>query len=343
MVQSPVLEWFELVRDGGHLYIDDMSERLPPLNALRAFDAAARHLSFSKAAAELHVTHGAVSRHIANLEDALGVRLFERGSRQLTLTPVAQRYWISVNNAFETLRHATCAVISAPATETIKLRALQSFVSRWLIPRLPGPPDLNLQLSLSSVALPIDHKREGVDISIEAGVSNRPATVSFKLLDVNLAVVCSPHGAEGQGIPKNVEELVNYTLIAPVPIPDLGYDLWQAWSEEVGISLDNAAVIQLPTFDMVLNAAAEGIGIGICPDCFVEREIADGTLVAPFDVVVQWTMPYSIVIPSDKLGVPKVRILIDWLLRQSGQPGLDNARNANITSRLGGVGKFDQT
>jgi LysR family glycine cleavage system transcriptional activator len=292
-----------------------MGARLPSLNALRAFEVAARHRSFSRAADELCVTHGAISRHIAILEETLGERLFIRGGRRLELTAPAQHYLLSVQKAFETLRQATDKIAGKKRARPLRIRALQTFVSGWLMPRLQGLDDFPVEISLATTAAPVSFDEGDVDLSIEAGASPLPNTQSYELFAMELLPVCHPSLVNGRPPPRSISDLANYTLLRAQTRPNPLPDLWSVWIKAIGVeALETAKSSYFPTFDMVYRAAIEGLGVGMGAKCFVEEHLASGALIAPIADTIRYPIPYFVVIPDAHADRPDVVRFRDWIL-----------------------------
>jgi len=289
---------------------------LPPLNALRAFEAAARHLSFTRAADELCVTQGAISRHVAILEDHLRTKLFDRSSRGVTLTKFAEDYLLMVGEAFQTIDLATRGVSQKTSAEPMRVAGFPTFVSRWLLPRLPHlneiHPDIMIRLQ-SGIEL-VNFDRESVDISIEGAPSSNANVISDKLLDVELVPVCSPTLVNGLPLPTCAAELQRYPLLHTLARPDF----WPYWAQQVGVGgLESARSFYFPTSAHVFEAAKEGLGIGLGICTFLEKEFAEGTLVAPIAQTVRYPGAYYLNVPLCKLRQSRVSRFRSWILEQA--------------------------
>jgi LysR family glycine cleavage system transcriptional activator len=252
---------------------------LPALVSLRAFEAAARRLSFSQAAQELFVTQSAVSHHIQRLEAELGVALFERRTRAVALTPAGQAYYARVHAAFELLRQGTDE-IRAPAAAGIKLRVglLASFATRWLAPRLAGfaaaHPDIELQL-LPDIAL-ADVAGGEVDVAIRYGRGSWPGVRARLIMTERLSVVCAPALIAGRKRPRNPDDLLRYPLLtshARHPFE------WDAWARHYGLDLGRAQPVRLHDYNIVVEAALAGQGLAMGRHRLIEPQLASGALV----------------------------------------------------------------
>lgn len=297
-----------------------MRNRLPSLNALRAFDAVARHGSFTRAAEELCVTHGAVSRHIAVLEDTLGLKLFIRGPREVRLTHAAVAYAKTVQDAFDTLRSATEMLTTENEKEPLRIKGSQIFVLRWLMPKLPELDGMPLDIGFDDTDYPMDLDHHEVDFSIKAGPSSRPGTVSYKLMDLDFIPICNPRNVNGKPPPKQVSDLLGYTLLYPGRSLDLKNEQspWDIWLQGAGLDVYNTADRSyFATSDLIYRAAAKGFGIGMGAKCFLTDELGSGELITPFDISVRATVPYYLVIPEVKLEEPRVVAFRDWMMAKA--------------------------
>ncbi|SSW73253.1 Glycine cleavage system transcriptional activator [Achromobacter veterisilvae] len=252
---------------------------LPALVSLRAFEAAARRLSFSQAAQELFVTQSAVSHHIQRLETELGVALFERRTRAVALTAAGQAYYGRVHAAFELLRQGTDE-IRAPAAARGKLRVglLASFATRWLAPRLAGfaaaHPDIDLQL-LPDIAL-ADVAGGEVDVAIRYGRGAWPGVRARLLMTERLSVVCAPALIAGRKRPRSPEDLLRYPLLASHARHPFE---WDAWAQRYGLDLGRARPVRLHDYNIVVEAALAGQGLAMGRHRLIGAQLASGALV----------------------------------------------------------------
>ncbi|TJW31957.1 MAG: LysR family transcriptional regulator, partial [Mesorhizobium sp.] len=192
-----------------------MPHRLPPLTALPAFDAAARHLSFTKAAAELNLTHGAISRAVRNLEERLGIRLFERGTRSVRLTPAGAAYAAEVGAALDRIGAATIVATASRSAGVLNVSTSDGFAGRWLVPRLyrfhRENRDIDVRLSTSGVHA--DFIRDGIDIAIRYGEGGYEGVVSEFLAEEDVSPVCSPELLQGEHPLRQPSDLRHHRLI----------------------------------------------------------------------------------------------------------------------------------
>lgn len=252
---------------------------LPALVSLRAFEAAARRLSFSLAGEELFVTQSAISHHIQRLEAELGVTLFERRTRAVALTPAGQAYYERVHAAFELLRQGT-ETIRAPAVarDTLRVGLLASFATRWLAPRLPdfaaSHPDIDLQL-LSAIGL-ADVAAGEVDVAIRYGRGTWPGVRSRRLMPERLSVVCAPALVAGRRRPRAPADLLRYPLL--VSHAQLPFE-WDAWARQHGLDLSRAQTVHLHDYNIVVEAALAGQGMAMGRHRLIATQLASGALV----------------------------------------------------------------
>jgi LysR family glycine cleavage system transcriptional activator len=292
-----------------------MGRRLPPLNALRAFEAAGRLLSFTKAAEELSITPSAVSHQIRGLEAYLGVRLFRRTSRALMLTDQGQAYLPALRDAFDAMHAATARLAARQAAGPLNVSLLSSFAVRWLIPRLPRFQALHpeIEVRLSTTVRVVDFRREDVDCAIRHGRGHWPGLAADLLLGEDIFPVCSPNLLAGPKPLREPRDLAHHTRFRTMA----GSDDWRIWLTAAGIT--DIDPEQGPTFensDMALRAAAEGLGVAMASSALVEEDLRKGRLVAPFDVKLTSGSGYYFVVPEDRLDQPKIAAFRNWLLAE---------------------------
>jgi len=257
-----------------------VSAKLPPLNALRAFQVAARHQSFSRAAQELSVTHGAVSRQVRGLEEFLGVKLFERQIRKVLLTAEGQQLYAETSPAMEQIAAAARALMVRAPARAVRINSRTSFSVRWLIPRLPDfvahYPGIEPQL-LTSLVLP-EKAPEPFDIAIRRGVEGWPAAVKARpFLDDELVVVAAPSLLKQKPITE-AKSLAQHTLLV---VKTRKQD-WDDWKAHVGLPrLRPARRLQLDHSHIVLQAAVDGLGFAIAATSLLGTDVAQGRLVCP--------------------------------------------------------------
>ena len=292
-----------------------MSRRLPPLNALRSFEAAARHLSFTRAADELNVTQAAVSHQVKALEERLGIQFFKRRGRTLILTEEAQRYLPAVRDAFDRLATATDQLLATNNQSTLTVSLLASFAAQWLVPRIAGfrdhHPDIDIRLH--AVDALVDFARDDVDVAIRYGRGTWPGLRIDKLRDENVFPVCSPALLSGPQPLTQPSDLANHSLLheAAVPID------WRTWLAAAGVpQIDSSRGTQFSHSYMVVQAAVNSQGVALGRTPLVDAELADGKLVKPFDMSMPGDHAHYIVCPVATAEQPKIVAFREWLLAE---------------------------
>ncbi len=287
---------------------------LPSLNGLRAFEAAARHLSFTRAAAELNVTQTAISHQIRRLEAQLGLRLFQRRNRGLALTREAQDYLPAVRAAFEDLRRATERLQRPGRDRLLIVSTMASLAAKWLLPRLAQFQEANpgIEVRISSSSQLVDFRREEVDLAIRYGRGRWPGLDARWLMAEDIFPVCSPALLKGAKPLRRPEDLAQHTLIHG----SLTREDWQVWLTAAGLPTALATRPGL-TFDlslMALQAAIDGLGVALGRSAFVEGDIEAGRLVVPFAMKLPAEAGYYVVAPEETADQPKIALFRDWLI-----------------------------
>lgn len=291
-----------------------MRRRLPPLNALPSFEAAARHLSFSKAADELHVTHGAVSRAVRNLEDHLGVQLMIRATRSVQLTPIGVSFAAEIRGLLEHLAAVTSAA-AGQASGIVSVSTIDSFAARWLMPRLfrfrRAHGDIDVRVATSERLA--DFVSDGIDIAIRCGGGQYPGLSAELLMTEDHFPVCSPKLTKGRYSLRTPADLARHTLLHDVFTVD-----WAIWLRSAGI--DNVDPHRGPTFlssDHAIQAAIQGEGVVLGRSALVADDLAAGRLVRPFELSLPAGFAYYVVYPPRALERPKVKAFRDWLMAEA--------------------------
>jgi LysR family glycine cleavage system transcriptional activator len=289
-----------------------LAHRFPPLHALPSFEAAARHLSFSKAADELHVTHGAVSRAVRHLEDQLGVQLFVRGTRSIALTTVGSSFAAEVRAALDRLSAAAAATALEQASGLLSVSTLDAFAAQWLVPRLfkfrRAHGDIDVRLSTSEKLA--DFVTDGIDIAIRYGRGRYSGVVAELLMEEDLSPVCGPKLLEGRHPLRSPSDLKYHTLIH-----DEFHIDWATWLRTAGITdVDPHRGPRFQSSQHAVQAAIQGEGVILGRSPLVADDLAAGRLVQPFSVSVPAGLAYYIVYPARSLQRTKVKVFRDWLL-----------------------------
>ncbi|TGT71545.1 LysR family transcriptional regulator [bacterium M00.F.Ca.ET.159.01.1.1] len=291
---------------------------LPPLQAIRVFEAVARHLSFTKAAQELGMTQAAASYQIKVLEERIGAPLFLRRPKQIELTEPGQRLAPAVSEAFAILGQAYAAARGG-ADGLLCVTTVLTFASNWLAQHLGSfqlaHPALAVRLDTS--ARLTDFAREDVDLAIRSGGGKWPGLEAHKLLDADFTPMLSPKLAASIGGVKGPADLLR------LPILDPGDIWWTQWFEAAGVTGHDLA--KRPGSSMgaqayEANAAMAGHGVAILTRALFKNEIADGRLVQPFDLVGDDGHAYWLVYPTARRNVPKIRAFRDWILAEIACP-----------------------
>ncbi|WP_028225878.1 transcriptional regulator GcvA [Paraburkholderia ferrariae] len=292
-----------------------MKRALPPLNALRAFEAAGRLGSFKEAAAELHVTHGAVSQHVRLLEAWLGAALFERYNRRVELTPAAKAYLEEIGPLFEQLSLATARYgLLETVARRLTVNAPATFTLRWLVPRLAtfraAHPDVEVTVETSNG--PLESLQESYDIIIRGGPDTFYGYAMRPFLSEERLPVCSPALLARMPL-RSPDDIRQHTLLHTSSLPRL----WPDWLARAQIpALRPAAALTFDHFYLTLQAAIDGIGIAMGPTALVSDDLAAGRLVAPFAAPRLPSRSYCTYVPDGKTDDERVVLFRSWLERE---------------------------
>jgi len=294
---------------------------LPPLNSLRAFEAAGRHLSFSKAADELNVTPGAISQQIRSLEEFLDLSLFKRRNRSIVLTDAGQIFLPLLSDGFSTITEAVNSIRQSQSDEPLTISAAPSFTSRWLIPRLCKfqalHPEIDVRIDASSRL--VDFQREGIDAGIRFGTGEFAGLDSIYLFSFELIPVCSPELVnEGRGL-HDLSDLRHHTLLHNEDSGcDPGSPDWAMWLATAGIDeIDASHGIYFSQGEMLIDAAIEGQGIALVGSVLAAGAIESGRLVQPFETRLPVRLSFHLVATRQKSHSPKVAAFREWILDES--------------------------
>jgi LysR family glycine cleavage system transcriptional activator len=332
-----------------------MPRALPPLNGLRAFEAAGRHLSFSKAAQELNVTPAAISHQIKGLEDHLQVQLFRREPRALLLTDAGQRALPEIRAAFEQLAEAVEGLRDAgeASQHVLTVSAVPSLSAKWLVPRLDRfrrqHPEIDVRLDATGTL--VDFSREqDIDLGLRYGTGDYPGLETIRLAPGDVVPVCTPEVANADPPLRRPEDLATRTLIhtrwgSGATDPD-----WGEWLRSAGVpDVDSRRGPRFNHSEYALQAAMQGQGVALVMRVLVEDDLAAGRLVAPFDAADGGRgrdrcpqFSYWIVAPKAKLKLKRVRAFRDWLLDEmaatrdereaEGEPARETTCNSEAPS-----------
>lgn len=291
-----------------------MTRKLPPLNAVRAFEAAARHVSFTKAAEELHVTHGAVSRQVALLESWLGTLLFRRSAAQLTLTEAGRNYVSEITSLLDRLAVVSMHLLEQGKPTALDVNAPPTFTMRWLIARMSGykrlRPDVEIRLT-TSIA-PVNFQEHGYSVAIRGAQAPLSGCRSQAFMTELIVPVCHTDLLD-RGRLQSPADLRNQTLISYATEP---YK-WSEWMSAAGVP--DVQVLNTLTFEQMffaLQAAAEGLGVVLVPLFLVVDDIVSGRLCAPFGLLAAKQRRYYANSPDNLRRNPHVESFHDWLMRE---------------------------
>ncbi len=295
-----------------------MRRPLPPLNALRAFEATARHLSFSKAAEELHVTPAALSHQIRGLEDLLGLKLFLRRARAIELTSAARLIYPGIRTGFENLREAVEQLERGKQDRVLVVSATPGLTAKWLVPRLyrflAKHPEIDTRIT-ASVGY-ANFTSDGVDVGIRLSSGVHPELHVEKLSDEWLLPLCSPRLLEGEQPLGSPHDLAHFTLIQ-VDLPGV-VPTWNDWLRVAGIEgIDTMRGLRLNVADHALDAASEGVGVVLGYKVVASHDIGLGRLVVPFGP--EMLVPgrsYHFVCPKGQEKRPAIKAFRDWVFAE---------------------------
>lgn len=286
---------------------------LPPLNAVRAFEAVGRRGSVKQAAEELFVTPGAVSRQLALLEEHMGVPLFKRSHRRVTLTHSGTLYLRKVSEALLSLSEATDEIKSTKGRDPLHIWCPMTFGLRWLVPRLPtfraAQPDRDVVFTTSLG--PIDFSTGTVEVAIRIGQGNWPGCTSYRLMGIKLTPVCSPALLERLGPMTSPSDLARTTLLQSAARPHY-WRLWLAAAGAAGIDPDRG--IRFESVSLAYQMALNGAGVALGQLALVADDLKTGRLVAPFAQCTDSTDAFYLIYPNRLAGDSFVTLFRDWLL-----------------------------
>jgi DNA-binding transcriptional LysR family regulator len=289
---------------------------LPALDLLVGFEAAARHLSFTKAGEELYLTQSAVSRQIKDLEEQLGVALFVRRHRALALTPEGQQFYAAAAQVLVTMRAATDSLRSRKGRQTIAVTTTHSFAALWLIPRLAGftraHPEIDVRITADTRVQDLD--RDGLDVAVRHGPPSLAGPSAIRLFGERVFPVCSPKLLRTKPL-KKPEDLANHVLLQ-YDDPDARHPWlhWKTWLEVAGIAdLRPAGTLSFSGYEQIIPAAVAGHGVALGRTPLVKDLLASKELVAPFKSSADPARAYFAIVSRRAAGRPEVTGFIEWL------------------------------
>jgi LysR family transcriptional regulator, glycine cleavage system transcriptional activator len=308
----------------------EMKLRLPPVAAIRALEAAARHQSFTLAADELHITPSAISHQIRYLEDLWAVKLFDRGKR-LELTPAGKTLVPIVREFLDRMAGALSTLHASELRESLRVSTTQSFAVKWLVPRLPDfnakHPNISIWITASDELA--NFVSDNIDIAVRLGHGSYPGLHTTFLFREYVFPVCSPAFLERGWAPTNPKDLLSYPLLlrsGSKIVPT-----WEYWFQLVGImhvKLEDG--VRFPDTSMTIEAALSGQGIALVRSAHVADDLAAGRLVKLFDVPCPSNVAYYFVCPNGTAALPKIVALREWLLGEAEKVNELYARQAGV-------------
>lgn len=292
-----------------------MPRRLPPLHALRAFEAAARHESFTRAAEELFVTQGAVSQQVKGLEAELGIKLFNRERQRLVITEVGQTYVAVIRDALDRIADGTARLLQRQNSGVLTVSVSPNFATKWLIHRLgrfaAAHPDIELRVGASLHH--VDFVREDVDLAIRHGEGLANGLHITRLCGEERFPVCSPKLLRGRRHARTPAEIARLPLLHLKDRQD-----WARWFQAAGLNepvLSGGLVLDQD--NMAIDAAVEGQGVALARTTLAAADLIAGRLVRPSPLHMAVTYAYWIVCPKATAKLPKVTAFRDWLLAEA--------------------------
>lgn len=294
-----------------------MRPRLPPLNALKAFEAAARHESFTRAAEELCVTQGAVSHQVKALETELALKLFNRERQRLIITEAGRDYLSVVRDALDRIAIGTERLLQRQNTGVLTVSTSPDFAAKWLVHRLGhfAEAQTGIDLRVSATLHHVDFAREEVDMAVRHGDGNWPGLETVQLSAEQLFAVCSPKLLAGRRRLEKPADILRFPLIHLDNRAD-----WTKWLRGVGI--DDAVATHGPVLNqasMVIDAAINGQGVALARTTLAAWDLINGRLVRPFRESLRISKTYWIICPKATTALPKIVTFREWLLAEASR------------------------
>ena len=289
--------------------------RLEHLKAMRAFEAAARHLSFTNAAAELCVTQGALSHHVTTLETALGIKLFVRQHRSIALTAKGEVLFRHLREAFDLIQAGVEQVAGEPSSTILRIKLPPTFAIRWLVPRLARLHALDdrRDVQITTSHRMVDFSREDTDIAIYSGARPPEGLISKRLFGEALTPVCSAALLQASPPLRHPRDLKGWTLLCSLNRPND----WRRWLEAAGVhDIDGNEGLKFENSGLAYQAAIDNLGIAMAQVALVEDDLKTGRLVQPFEEVVTTDEAYFIVYPRRSRDRAAVRFFERWVFQE---------------------------
>ncbi len=294
-----------------------MRPRLPPLNNLKAFEAAARHESFTRAAEELCVTQGAVSQQVKALEEGLGIKLFNRERQRLVITEAGRDYLTIVRDALDRIAVGTERLLQRQNAGVLTVSTSPDFAAKWLVHRLGHFAEVHsgIDLRVSATLHHVDFAREDVDLAVRHGEGNWPGLDTVQLSAEQLFAVCSPKLLSGRRRLGKPADILKFPLIHLDSRTD-----WMRWLRAAGV--DEGAVTHGPVLNrasMVIDAAINGQGVALARTTLAAWDLITGRLVRPFPDSLPLSKTYWIICPRATSSMPKIVTFRSWLLSEAAE------------------------
>ena len=287
--------------------------KLPPLNALRVFLVAAEQLSFTRAGDTLHLTQGAVSRHIQSLEAHYGLQLFVRQARGLALTPEGMALLPAVRDAFHRIEAASDAINRR--SRELRIKTSPSIAARWVLPKLAGFRARHPELIVSMISITgfdPNFKSREYDISFQASLTKEPGLVYHRLRPARFIPVAAP-ALLGNATPPTPEAFRDYPLLHP----SHDDNFWHHWFTLAGVPVSgNLDAYTFDTLDLAITATLRGMGITLADESMIGEELANGSLIALSDIALQTEWAYYLIYPQELADLPSVIAFRDWALAE---------------------------
>ena len=292
-----------------------MLRRLPPLNALKAFEAAARHESFTRAAEELCVTQGAVSHQVKALEAELGIKLFNRERQRLVITEAGREYLTVLRDSFDRIAVGTERLIQRQSSGVLTVSTSPDFAAKWLVNRLGRFAEAHpgIDLRISATLHHVDFAREDVDLAVRHGDGGWPGLDVARLSTEQLFAVCSPKLLRGRQRISKPSDVLKFPLLHLDDRKD-----WARWLEAAGVAgteLSHGPVLNRAS--MVIDAAVDGQGIALARTTLAAWDLINGQLVRPLAETLRLSKTYWIICPKATSTLPKIATFRDWLLAEA--------------------------
>jgi len=291
-----------------------MLRRLPPLNALKAFEAAARSESLTRAAQELCVTQGAVSQQVKALEATLGIKLFVRERQRLAITDAGREYLAVVRDALDRIAVGTERLVQRQTSGVLTVSTSPDFAAKWLVHRLGRFAEAHpgIDLRVSATMHRVDFAREDVDLAVRHGDGNWNGLDVVRLCSEQLFPVCAPKLVSGRNRVTKAADLLKLTLLR---LDDS--NAWTQWFEAAGV---NDAAVRGPVLNrasMLIDAAIDGQGVALARTALAASDLISGRLIRPLDISLRMSNTYWIVCPKATSALPKIATFRAWLLAEA--------------------------